>query len=218
MGWFTQIITQLGRQIPAAPPPRPQSARPQAGGMRQNPPRMRRKPGNRPPRPMHTPGRRRQDSRGSNTRPRTDSQWTCIVYHGTPNRDNAKAIFRNGFLVGRGNAAGDGVYFATDPSVAKGYAGAQGIILKCQVRGRCCQWNDQLQRQYSRWCADNAIRQDNSARTAFLILRGFDLLRTGEVIVVLSPQMVNPSAWQQKDRRIRVLGAYDSSATRRIRV
>ena len=30
--------------------------------------------------------------------------------------------------------------------------------------------------------------------------------------------MANPSAWQMKDRRIRVLGAYDSATNQRVRV
>ena len=119
--------------------------------------------------------------------------WSGVAYHGTPSRTNAKAIFQNGFLVGNGNASGDGVYFATDPAIAKSYAGSQGVILKCQLRGRCCQWNDQIQAQYAQWCGKNGVRQDNSARTAYLIQRGYDLLRTGSVVVVLSPRWPTPA-------------------------
>jgi hypothetical protein len=162
-------------------------------------------------------GKTSQAWRGT-TPPCPTDHWSGIAYHGTPNRTNAKAIFQNGFLVGNGNASGDGVYFATDPTIAKSYAGSQGVILKCELRGRCCQWNGQMQAQYAQWCSKNAVHQDNSARTAFLIQRGYDLLRTGSVVVVLSPQMANPSAWQMKDRRIRVLGAYDSATNQRVRV
>jgi len=43
-------------------------------------------------------------------------------------------------------------------------------------------------------------------------------LQQGDVLVELSPQMANPSAWQLKDRRIRVLAAFDRSGQTRIRV
>jgi len=39
-----------------------------------------------------------------------------------------------------------------------------------------------------------------------------------KVLVVLSPQMANQSAWQMKDRRIRILRALDGASKRAIRV
>ncbi len=169
-------------------------------------------PGNRP---KGNPKPRRGRIHPQTSKP----NWrTYTVYHGTPQIDSARAIFRNGFLVGAGNLSGDGIYFSTDRSVAKSYAGTNGVIIKCHIAGKTCQWNTTLQAQYARWCQSRNIAQDNSARTAFLLQRGFEVLHTGNVIVVLSPQMANPSAWQQKDHRIRTLAAFQASNNQRIYV
>ena len=215
--WLSQLILYLGR--PGVPGPRPRqkpNGRPRHG----NPPRRNwgpakfgkasRKPafrGTRAANPVHR-----------HTSAQAPSRWSGIAYHGTPSQTHAKAIFKNGFLVGSGNALGDGVYFATDISVASGYAGAKGVILKCQVRGRCCQWDSRVAKQYAQWCTQRGVQQDNSARTAFLMQQGYEILRDGKVLVVLSPQMANQSAWQMKDRRIRILRALDGASKRAIRV
>jgi hypothetical protein len=141
-----------------------------------------------------------------------------IAYHGTPSLENAKSIVRHGWMVGSGNASGDGIYLAKDLATAKSYAGITGIYLKCRISGKTCQWTTAMQAKYSAWCQARGVRQDNSAKTAFLIQQGFDVLQTGNVIVTLAPQMANPTAWKRRDHRIRVLAIYRASDDRRIRV
>lgn len=144
---------------------------------------------------------------------------TVIAYHGTPSIENSRSILRDGWLTGSGNAAGDGKYFATDLATARSYAGASGVYLKCSIKiGKCCRWTVALDKEYQSWCRLRAVRQDNSAKTAFLLTRGFHSLRTGNVIVVLSPKMANPSAFKRKDPRIRILSIHRAADNRRIRV
>lgn len=226
MSWVTSLLSALAGSS-AAPPQRapvqpvrtkPRTRRPQrpGGPSRRSPrPVPRQHSGQSAARRSGQPHRQGGRLQGGQQQQKNNG---LTAYHGTPSRENAKAIFQRGFLVGRGNAHGDGVYLSTNIATASAYAGSAGVVLKCSVRGRCCHWTSQLQHQFSQWCQRNQVQTDNSARTAFLIQRGYEVLREGEVLVVLSPQMANPTAWQQRDRRIRVLTAYDSSGRQRIRV
>jgi hypothetical protein len=193
----------------------------------------------RPARTKHNQGRRRAKNRcgGSHrtiqkikpnggrghSRPKWwslsgNNKKSFIAYHGTPSTENAKSIVRHGWMVGSGNAAGDGIYLAQDLATAKSYAGSQGVYVKCRVSGSVCQWTHAIQAQHDAWCAARGVRQDNSARTAFLIQQGFEVLQTGTVLVVLAPQFANPTAYKRKDRRIRILGIYRASDDRRVKV
>lgn len=122
-------------------------------------------------------------------------------------------------MAGRGNALGDGVYLARDVATAKGYAGTQGVYLKCSVRlGRSCHWNSALQSHFAGWCKRRNVSPDASAKTSFLLQNGYRTLVEGNVIVVLTPLYANPSAHKRQDNRIRVLGVYRAADDRRIRV
>ncbi len=154
--------------------------------------------------------------RSSKRRPNFNS---IIAYHGTQDKGNVRSIFRDGWMVGEGNALGDGIYFAKDISTAKSYAGPGGIYIKCLVRlGRTCQWNSDTQRRFNAWCKRKAVVSDNSAKTAFLIQNGYNTVRDGNVIVVLAPLYANCTAWKRKNRRIRILSVHRGSDGRRIRV
>ena len=60
---------------------------------------------------------------------------TAVLYHGTPQIDNARDIVngRGTFIVGPGNAKGTGLYLA-DFYTAKNYAGNTGAILKIKLQ------------------------------------------------------------------------------------
>lgn len=140
-----------------------------------------------------------------------------IAYHGTPDMANARSIQCHGWMVGSGNAHGDGIYLAQNLATAKSYAsGPAGVYLKCHVSGRVCQWTAAMQAHYAAWCQKRGVRPDNSAKTAFLLKLGYEILQAGNVLVVLVPQMANPTAWKRKDRRIRVLGIYRAADDRRM--
>lgn len=144
----------------------------------------------------------------------------CVIaYHGTPSIENAQSIIRDGWMAGPGNALGDGIYFARDVATAKGYAGTQAVYLKCSVRlGRSCHWNSTLQSQFTAWCKRRNVNPDASAKTSFLLHKGYRTLVEGNVIVVLTPLYANPSAHKRRDNRIRVLGVYRAADDKRIRV
>ena len=61
--------------------------------------------------------------------------FTTVLYHGTPQIDNARDIVngRGTFLVGPGNANGTGLYLA-DLQTATSYAGNTGAILKIKLQ------------------------------------------------------------------------------------
>lgn len=121
-------------------------------------------------------------------------------------------------MTGGGNALGDGVYLTTDLNAAKGYASG-GVYLKCLVTlGRTCVWGSPMQARYGAWCQSRGVRQDNSAMTAFLLQHGYKTLQSGNVVVVLSPQFANPSAWKRKSGLIRVLSIHRASDGARIDV
>lgn len=142
-----------------------------------------------------------------------------VAYHGTPSAENARSILRDGWLVGSGNALGDGIYLATDPTTARSYAGSRGVYVKCRVDlGRTCQWTPAMQARFAAWCRSRGVTADRSAVTAFLLRQGYDTVRNGNVLVVLAPQYANPAAWKRKSRRIRVLGVYSASTGRPVRV
>jgi hypothetical protein len=144
----------------------------------------------------------------------------CVVaYHGTPSVENAKSIIRDGFKIGSGNALGDGVYLTRDLSVAKTYAGSNGVYLRCLVQlGRNCNLDDGTRGAFAAWCRSRGASADNSALTAFLMQRGYDTVYDAATIVVLSPQCVNSNAWKRRDLEIRILSVHKGSDGRRIRV
>ncbi len=182
------------------------------------------------PPPASRPGRSKPRRRPAASRPpaaparhagprtATGKCRTVTAYHGTPSLENARSILRHGWMVGSGNASGDGIYLALDRATAKSYAGHSGVYLQCRISGRICQWNAAIQAQYGAWCQARGVRQDNSARTAFLIQQGYEIQENGSVLVVLAPQMANPTAWKRKDRRIRIVGVYRAADDRRLRL
>jgi hypothetical protein len=143
-----------------------------------------------------------------------------IAYHGTPMAGNAKSILRDGWMVGSGNAYGDGIYLSKDIRVAQNYAGAGGVILKCRISPkRCAKWQGSLPAQYQQWCTQRNIPQNNSAKTAFLLQQGFHtLLVDSNTVVVLLPQYANPSAWKRKIEGLKVLSVHRASDYQRIRL
>ena len=144
---------------------------------------------------------------------------SIIAYHGTPNQSNVKSILKDGWMVGSGNALGDGIYFVMDISTAKGYSGSNGIYIKCQLQlDRVCHWNSSIQKQFGIWCRNKNILPDNSAKTAFLIQNGYDTIQDGNIIVVLAPQYANSTAWKRKSKRIRIISIHRSSDNQRIRI
>ena len=143
----------------------------------------------------------------------------AIAFHGTPSATNAKSIIKHGFMTGTGNGLADGLYFSRNPATAKGYAGTNGVLVRCVLHlGTTCLWDAPMQHRFSTWCQSRSIAPDNSAKTAFLIRHGFDTLQNGDVIVVLAPQFANPAAWKRKDRRIRVLSVHRAADDRRLHV
>lgn len=167
------------------------------------------------------PGPKQANTQGSNhqnSNPRKPShnpfvsagghEQTVIAYHGTPTLANAADILRNGFLVGSGNACGDGVYMSVNMDEAKRYG---AYYLKCNVRlGRCCHWNAGIERQFNDWCRKHAVRADNSAKTSFLLKQGYHSLRANTILVILMPQFANPSAHKVRPARVRILGVFRS--------
>lgn len=148
-------------------------------------------------------------SRASPSRSRVASanrnEGTVTVYHGTPNLENARSIVRQGWVVGTGNAYGDGVYATTDRKVAASYAGAAGYIVKANLYpGKVAVWNSRLDGEFRKWCAANSCSADMSARTAFLLSKGFRTLRDGAVYIVLLRGYRNPAATKIRLKRLRV--------------
>ncbi|HPP02659.1 MAG: hypothetical protein HPY51_09100 [Candidatus Omnitrophica bacterium] len=132
---------------------------------------------------------------------------------------NAVSIFRHGWMTGNGNLYGDGLYFATDVATAKSYAGSGGVYLKCVLSPRrVCHWTAGMDKQFRQWCVQRQVISDNSAKTAFLLQNGYDCLRQGNIIVMLTPQYANPTAWKRKHFKVRILGVYQSRDDRKIRV
>jgi len=131
-----------------------------------------------------------------------------MAWHGTPNIQNIKSILTHGWVVGNGNALGDGVYASSDFNVAKGYAGSSGYVVKLAVKpGRIAMWSPSLQTTFTKWCTSHSCAADMSAKTAFLLDQGFQTLRDGNVIVVLLRAYRNPLAAKIRTRRVRVLSA-----------
>jgi len=156
----------------------------------------------------------------STTNKKSTGRGNFIAYHGTPQATNAKSIIRHGWMVGSGNAYGDGIYFSKDIKIAQGYAGANGVILKCQVSPkRCALWKGRLPNQYQKWCSERKIQMNNSAKTAFLIQQGYDTLMVdSKTIIVLMPQYVNHAAWKKKIRGLKIISVHRASDNRRIRI
>lgn len=144
---------------------------------------------------------------------------SLIGYHGTTSAGNAASVFKHGWLIGSGNAYGDGIYFTQDVSEAKRYSGSGGVYLKCKIyMGKTCHWDSTMEKKYSDWCSSGGIRSDNSAKTSFLLRKGFDTLKAGSIILVLEPQYSNPSAWKRRNRNIKILSVHRADNDQRVRV
>lgn len=151
--------------------------------------------------------------------PTQNSGKSVVVYHGTSSAENARSILKHGWIIGSGNAYGDGIYFSKDLSEAKIYAGGSGVYLKCRIyMGKTCQWNTKMSSKYTSWCKSRGVIPDNSAKTSFLLQHGFKTLKEGKIIIVLGPQYAHPSAWKIKRRNIRVISIHRADNDRRIRV
>jgi hypothetical protein len=55
-----------------------------------------------------------------------------ILYHGTPRVENAQDILNHGFLIGRGNSCGSGLYLG-DLQTAMTYTKGTGVIIKVRL-------------------------------------------------------------------------------------
>ncbi len=142
-------------------------------------------------------------ARGSSQR-----RGEIVAWHGTPGLQNVKSILAHGWVVGNGNAFGDGVYASSDFNVAKGYAGSSGYVLKLAIKaGRVATWSVSFQTAFTSWCTRQQCAADMSAKTAFLLGQGFHTLREGNVIVVLLRAYRNPLAAKIRTWRVRVLSA-----------
>ena len=183
-----------------------------------------RKPTSKKPTSKNTKRRApRPKARPSRARPRKPNEgrkWSGIVYHGTPTVENARSISRHGFMVGGGNALGDGIYLTTNVATAKTYARSGGCYLRCRATlSNVCTWTSADERRYGSWCKSRNVRPDNSAKTAYLIQNGYDGVVSGHVIVVLAPQYVNPTAWKRKrSRKVRVLSAHRAATGAAVRL
>jgi hypothetical protein len=184
--------------------------------------------------PIHytvIPRHRRRSSRYGRTRPcsgpgprphhhQGDARRnTVIAYHGTPSQDNAKSILQHGWMVGSGNALGDGIYLSTSLSQAKGYARSTGVYIKCMVTlGKTCQWDSAMQARYAEWCRQRGAHQNNSAITAYLLQHRYDTVQRDTILVILAPQYTNPAAWKLKHRQIKILSIHRAADDARIRL
>lgn len=148
-----------------------------------------------------------------------DPSQGVTVYHGTPSLENAKSIVRHGWIVGTGNALGDGVYTTTSVSVARSYAGANGYLVKARLQpGKSAVWTGSLDRAFRRWVVSRGCSPDMSARTAFLLERGYRTLQQDNVYVVLMRGYRNPAATKVKPKCLRVVEVQDATTGRRVRV
>ncbi len=133
--FLKRLLRSVKRSVSRRPAPGRKTSRSQGGAVRPNPGQS-----GRAWRPA-APARHPAQSGGA-----PDPQGRKVIaYHGTSSVENARSILRHGFLVGHGNAYGDGVYFATDVATAKGYAGMSGVYLRCLLEARRpCQWTTAL--------------------------------------------------------------------------
>lgn len=206
-----QGLWPLGSTAIPAGSPKPRRRQPtRGGGSRPAQPSGRRRPQPSPGPSPRRPGR----AAGAQGR-----GGTVMAYHGTLCVQNVQSILKQGWLVGSGNALGDGIYFATDVSTAKSYAKASGVYVRCRIAlGQTCHWDTAMQQRYAAWCRTKGVRSDNSAITAFLLQHGYDTVQQGTVVVVLAPQYANPTAWKRRHGRIRILSVHRAADDRRIRV
>lgn len=169
------------------------------------PPRKARKPGGKP-----APPRQGQAAPGGTG---------TLVFHGTPSLEAARSIRRHGWIVGTGNALGDGIYTTTSITTAKSYAGAGGYLIKARLQpGRCATWSAPLAQAFQTWCTQRKCPSDPPARTAFLLERGFTTLRDGAVFVVLHRGYRNPTATKVRPPCLRVLEVIAAATGRPVQV
>jgi hypothetical protein len=186
-------LTSMLLGVPVAPPRRPASARPPRTGAKA------------------AVGHAGQGRKGR--------EPSLIVYHGTPSLENARSIMRHGWIVGQGNAHGDGVYTTTDRNLAKQYAGANGYVVRARLYpGKVAQWSTAMDRSFRAWCGTSNCTADLSARTAFLLARGYRTLRAGNVHIVLLRAYRNPAATKFKLKRLRVEAVEHASSGKRAAV
>ena len=142
---------------------------------------------------------------------------SVAVYHGTQTLESARSIVRHGWIVGTGNALGDGVYTTTSVDVAKSYATASGYVLQAQLDpGKSTAWTPTLAQAFQAWCKSRGCVADMAARTAFLKYRGFHTLQEGNVYVVLYLGLRNPAATKVKVKRLRVVRVFDAATGRTV--
>jgi Poly(ADP-ribose) polymerase catalytic domain len=142
-----------------------------------------------------------------------------LAWHGTQSLANVKSILTHGWVVGTGNAIGDGVYATTDISVAKSYAGSAGYVLKLAIKtGRVAAWSTSLQTNFTNWCTRQQCSADMSAKTAFLLSQGFNTLHEGNIVVVLLRAYRNPLAAKIRTHRVRVISAVPTGGGKEIDV
>jgi hypothetical protein len=101
------------------------------------------------------------------------------LYHGTPDLNNVRDIidYGSGFIVGRGNSYGTGVYFTNDFEEAKQYAKDMGGIVRVNLQAT----GDQIinysavvnSRDFQSWCSSsgNGSGGDNITDYTIGILR-----------------------------------------------
>jgi hypothetical protein len=165
---------------------------------------------------QQVPGKPHRKSSGSASYKGSGGK-SLTAYHGTSDISVVKSIRQNGWQVGSGNLHGDGIYLSTSYDEAKSYAGSSGVVIKCRVSpGKTATWNNGLDKQYQKWCRSQNILPDSSAKTAFLIKRGFKTLRTGTILVVLYPQYNNQTAWREKAPEIKVCSVHNPVSKKRI--
>lgn len=144
--------------------------------------------------------------------PRCSSSKQVVVYHGTPNKENAKSMLKDGFICGAGNSLGSGIYFSKNINTAKAYAGNTGVYVKCLLTpGKIARSTPLLQGQFQKWCLTKNVVPDKIAFSSFLLKNGYHSLQSNDVIVLLKVQCANPSAWKFKDRRIKILGVFQAN-------
>jgi hypothetical protein len=142
-----------------------------------------------------------------------------IVYHGTPTLEGARSIVRHGWIVGNGNAMGDGIYLSTSEQTARTYASASGFLIKAKlVPDRCATWSPELGQAFTTWCRQRNCPPDNSARTAFLLERRYTTLKQGDVYVVLQRGYRNPAATKIRPNCLSVISVSSVATGRQITV
>lgn len=189
-----RLLKELARLLLQAPP-RKKSQRSRAPAKRRTSAR-RRHNNNRPP-----CGRRQ-------TKPEYE-----ICYHGT-SREAAADIVRHGWKVGDHGTLGSGVYFATSQSTASSYA--SGAIIKVRVSwGKTADFTSaRVQAAFQAWS-----RTHNSQDvTSWALAKGYSGIKNNHCGVLVARPQRNVRWSHFRTPRVRIIGVYDSTTGRPIRV